>query len=52
LGRILRKSGNSRATLYEIVCTDTNEELRSRARRGSDAYDRVRHRRMVKEDRR
>ena len=30
LGRILRKAGNARATLYEIVCTDTNEETRSR----------------------
>ncbi|HZL33780.1 MAG TPA: DEAD/DEAH box helicase family protein [Tepidisphaeraceae bacterium] len=38
LGRILRKSGRSRATLYEIVCQDTNEELRSRKRRKSDAY--------------
>lgn len=45
LGRVLRKSGNSRAILYEIVCTDANEEKRSRARRGSDAYDKVRHRR-------
>jgi superfamily II DNA or RNA helicase len=47
LGRILRKSGNSRAVLYELVCTDTNEEQRSRTRRASDAFDRVRHRREV-----
>jgi superfamily II DNA or RNA helicase len=45
LGRILRKTGNARAILYEIVCTDTNEELHSRARLANDAYDRVRHRR-------
>ncbi len=38
LGRILRQSGNARAVLYEIVCADTNEEKRSRLRRGSDAY--------------
>ncbi len=38
LGRILRRSGNARATLYEIVCADTSEEQRSRRRRGSDAY--------------
>ncbi len=50
LGRILRKSGNSRAILYEIVCTDTNEERRSRARRGSDAFDMVRHRRSVRDN--
>ncbi len=30
LGRILRRSGNARATLYEIVCADTTEEQRSR----------------------
>jgi superfamily II DNA or RNA helicase len=48
LGRILRKSGNARATLYEIVCTDTNEESRSRTRRASDAYDTIRHRRNPK----
>jgi superfamily II DNA or RNA helicase len=45
LGRVLRKSGNARATLYEIVCVDTNEEQRSRARRASDAYDKMKHRR-------
>jgi superfamily II DNA or RNA helicase len=45
LGRVLRKSGNARATLYEIVCVDTKEEQRSRSRRASDAYDKVKHRR-------
>jgi superfamily II DNA or RNA helicase len=44
LGRILRKSGPSRATLYEVVCQDTNEEERSRQRRRSDAYDRIKRR--------
>jgi superfamily II DNA or RNA helicase len=38
LGRILRKSGNTRATLYEVVCQDTNDVERSRSRRRSDAY--------------
>jgi len=46
LGRILRKSGAARAVLYEIVCTDTNEENRSRRRRASDAYPRTRYRRL------
>lgn len=46
LGRILRKSGHARATLYEIVCADTNEERRSRRRRESDAYQGTRHRRI------
>jgi superfamily II DNA or RNA helicase len=41
LGRILRKSGDARAVLYEVVCRDTNDEQRSRKRRRSDAYDRV-----------
>jgi superfamily II DNA or RNA helicase len=45
LGRILRKCGNSRATLYEVVCRDTQEEDRSRQRRDSDAYAAIRHRR-------
>jgi superfamily II DNA or RNA helicase len=45
LGRILRKSGNARAVLYEVVCADTNEAARSRRRRASDAYQAVRHRR-------
>ena len=44
LGRILRKSGNARATLYEVVCADTNEAERSRQRRDSDAYEGTRFR--------
>lgn len=44
LGRLLRKRGNSRAVLYEVICTDTNEEARSRRRRRSDAYQHVRQR--------
>jgi superfamily II DNA or RNA helicase len=48
LGRVLRKSGNARAVLYEIVCTDTKEEHRSRRRRTSDAYRDTRHRRLKK----
>lgn len=46
LGRILRRSGDARATLYEVVGQGTNEEERSRKRRRSDAYDRVKRRRI------
>lgn len=46
LGRILRRAGNAAATLYEVVCADTNEERRSRSRRGSDAYQGTRHRQL------
>jgi superfamily II DNA or RNA helicase len=46
LGRILRRSGNARATLYEVVCENTKEVLRSRKRRRSDAYERTVHRRV------
>lgn len=46
LGRVLRKSGHGRATLYEIVCSDTNERQRSKQRRASDAYQGTRHRRL------
>lgn len=46
LGRILRKSGNARAVLYEIVSAGTSEEHRSRSRRKSDAYRGTRHRRL------
>jgi len=46
LGRILRRTGNMRATLYEVVCEATREVERSRARRRSDAYERTRHRRV------
>ncbi len=45
LGRILRKTGEARATLYEVVCQDTKEEERSRKRRHSDAYPRASRRR-------
>ncbi len=38
LGRILRRSGNENAILYEVVCNDTTESQRSRKRRASDAY--------------
>ncbi len=46
LGRILRRSGNASATLYEVVCQDTNESTKSRRRRKSDAYAGTRHRRI------
>jgi len=44
LGRVLRKSGSARATLYEVVCENTKEVIRSRKRRKSDAYQRTVHR--------
>jgi superfamily II DNA or RNA helicase len=44
LGRVLRKTGSARATLYEVVCENTKEVLRSRKRRKSDAYERPVHR--------
>lgn len=43
LGRILRKTGNEKAILYEVVCEDTNEIKKSRTRRKNDAYARTRH---------
>jgi superfamily II DNA or RNA helicase len=46
LGRILRRVGDARATLYEIVCEGTNDVERSRKRRRSDAYESVKRRRM------
>jgi len=46
LGRILRRTGSARATLYEVVCENTNEVKRSRKRRKSDAYERPVHRRV------
>ncbi|MEJ2702792.1 MAG: DEAD/DEAH box helicase family protein [Sedimentisphaerales bacterium] len=46
LGRVLRKSGNARATLYEVVCENTKEVHRSRKRRKSDAYERPVYRRV------
>jgi superfamily II DNA or RNA helicase len=44
LGRILRRQGDARATLYEVVTEDTNEVKRSRKRRRNDAYPRARYR--------
>ena len=44
LGRVLRRTGSARATLYEVVCENTREVLRSRKRRKSDAYERTIHR--------
>jgi superfamily II DNA or RNA helicase len=46
LGRILRKTGHKRGILYEVVCQDTREVIRSRQRRRSDAYEGTRHRRL------
>ena len=46
LGRILRKAGNARAVLYEVVSGGTKEEKRSSRRRRSDAFAKVRHRRL------
>ena len=46
LGRILRRTGEARATLYEVVCENTKEVERSRQRRRSDAYERTSHRRL------
>lgn len=46
LGRVLRRSGDARATLYEVVCEDTKDVERSRKRRKSDAYERTVHRRV------
>ncbi len=46
LGRILRRSGEAQATLYEVVCEETHDVKRSRQRRRSDAYGRPRHRRL------
>jgi len=46
LGRVLRKSGVEKAVLYEVVCEETKEEMRSRRRRRTDAYQGTRHRRI------
>lgn len=46
LGRILRRNGELRATLYEIVCEGTNDVERSRNRRRSDAYQKVKRKRI------
>jgi len=39
LGRILRRSGDARAVLYEVVCQETREIERAKQRRQSDAYE-------------
>ena len=39
LGRILRKQGDKRAVLYELVAADTSEVFTSERRRASDADD-------------
>ena len=46
LGRVLRRSGRTRATLYEVVCENTKDVERSRKRRRGDAYERTLHRRV------
>jgi superfamily II DNA or RNA helicase len=46
LGRVLRRTGSARATLYEVVCENTKDVERSRKRRRSDAYERTVHRRV------
>lgn len=46
LGRILRRRGDERAILYEVVAKDTNEAGRSRQRRKSDAYAGTRNRKF------
>lgn len=46
LGRIMRKSGQRRAVIYEVVCENTKEVQRSRKRRKSDAYQRPINRRV------
>lgn len=35
-GRVLRKRGDERAVLYELVCANTGEVSRSRRRRSHD----------------
>ncbi len=39
LGRVLRKSGDKAATLYEVITRGTAEEFTSSRRRKHDAYD-------------
>jgi len=46
LGRVLRRSGNARAVLYEVVCAGTNDEQRSRQRRRHATFKGTRHRRI------
>jgi superfamily II DNA or RNA helicase len=45
LGRILRRSGDSKAILYEVVCKGTNEEQRSRQRRRHETFKGTKHQR-------
>lgn len=42
LGRILRRSGDQRALLYEVVCAGTNDEKRSRQRRQHETFKGIR----------
>lgn len=49
LGRVLRKSGNAKAILYEVVCAETTEAGRSRQRRTSDAFEGTRFLRRTSE---
>jgi superfamily II DNA or RNA helicase len=46
LGRILRRSGNVTAVLYEVVCQETREELKSRSRRSDEAFRGTRRMRL------
>jgi superfamily II DNA or RNA helicase len=39
LGRVLRKSGDKHAVLYEVITRDTVEQFTSNRRRKHDAYD-------------
>ena len=48
LGRILRRQGEAKAILYEVVTSDTREVERSRKRRKNDAYEGTRHRKVRK----
>lgn len=45
LGRILRRSGNERAILYEVVCVGTKDEQRSRERRRHETFKGIRRKR-------
>jgi superfamily II DNA or RNA helicase len=46
LGRVLRRRGDERAILYEVVANDTNDSKRSVKRRKSDAYKGARNRKV------
>lgn len=48
LGRVIRKKGEMKAALYEVVCEDTREVHRARARRRNDAYARTRTQRSLR----